>query len=87
MQYFGATVSEQAVRRRVERFFERQEFENGFKSGGGDFVSSPNSLVPSLSSITPSNNEPFPDFSTTPPGDAVPSLDLATTPSYNPTSK
>ena len=41
MNYSGATVSERAMRRRVERFFERQEFENGVESGGGDAVPSP----------------------------------------------
>ena len=75
------------MRRRVERFFERQEFENGVESGGGDVVSSPNSLVPSPSSTTPGDTDLLPDFSTTPPGDAVPSPDLSTTPPRDPTSK
>ena len=29
MEYSGATITERAVRRRVERFFKRQDFENG----------------------------------------------------------
>ena len=87
MQYSGAAVSERAVRRRVERFFERQEFENGVESGGGDVVLSPNSLVPSPSSITPRDTDPFTDSSTTPPGYAKPSLYLSTTPPHYPTSK
>ena len=87
MQYYGATVSERAVRRRVERFFERQEFENGVESGGGDVVSSPNYIVPSPSSTTHGDTEPFPDSSTTPPGDSVPSPDLSTTSPCDPTSK
>ena len=61
MKYSGATVSERAVRRRIERLFKRQEFENGVESGGGDVVSSPNSLVPSPSSTTPGDTDPFQD--------------------------
>ena len=87
MQYSGATVSEQAVRHRVDRFFELQEFENGVESGGGDVVSSPNSLMTSPSSTTLGNTEPLPDLSTTTPGDSVPSPDLSATPPHDPTSK
>ena len=61
MQYYGATVSECAVRRRVDRFFEHQESENGVESGGGDIVPSPNYLVPSTSSTTPGDIKPSPD--------------------------
>ena len=71
MHYYGAAVSERAVRRRVERFFKRQEFENGVKSGGGDNVLSPDSLVPSPSSATPGDTYLFTDSPETPPGDAV----------------
>ena len=34
MHYYRATVSERAVRHGVERFFKRQEFDNGVDSGG-----------------------------------------------------
>ena len=87
MQYSGATVSERAVRHRVKRFFERQEFENGVESGGEDIVLSPNSLVTSPFSTTPDNTEPLLDSLTTPSGDAVPYPYLSTTPPRDPTSK
>ena len=87
MHYSGTTVSEKAVRGRIERFFERQEFENGFKSGVGDVVSSLNFIVPSPSSNTPVDTDPLPYLSTTTPGDAVPSFNLSTPPPCDPTSK
>ena len=66
MQYSGATVSERSVRRCVERFFERQELDNGVEIGGGYFLSSSDYLVPSPSSNTPGDTEPSQDFSTAP---------------------
>ena len=67
MQYSGATVTEQTVRRRVERFFERQDFEIGVTKFGEDVVPSPDSTTP------PRDAVPRPDSdSTTPPRDAVP---------------
>ena len=87
MQYSGATGSEQALRRHVKRFFKRQEFDNSVESGGGEIVSSPNYIVPSPSSSTPGDNEPFTDLSKTPPGDATTSPNLSTTPPRDPTSK
>ena len=46
MQYSGATIVERAVRRRVERFFERQDFVNGVTKFGEDVVPSPDSTTP-----------------------------------------
>ena len=50
-------------------------------------MSSPNSLVPSPSSTTLGDTEPFPYLSTTPPVYALPSPYLSTTPPRDPSSK
>ena len=74
MEYSGATITERAVRRRVERFFERQDFENGVTKSGEDVVPSPDSTTP------PRDAVPRPDSDyTTLPQDAVP-RPVSTTP-------
>ena len=71
MHYSRATMTERAVRRRVERFFERQDLDNGVE----ERQDLENGVERGEEDAVPST-----DSSTTPPRDTVPSPDSSTTP-------